>query len=127
MKVMGFPRWSPDGRFIAALGPKGTKMMLFDVRARKWTELLNVQVGGYHAWSKDSKYVYVLDASSDPELVFYRVRIVDHKFERVADFMVPKGLLSTNGPWSGLAPDGSPVFLRDISSVEIYALDVDLP
>ena len=102
--------------------------MLFDVRARKWTELLNVQVGGYHVWSKDSKYVYVLDASSNPELVFFRIRISDHKLERVADFMVPKALIwGASGPWSGLAPDGSPLFLRDTGSEEIYALDVDLP
>jgi Tol biopolymer transport system component/DNA-binding winged helix-turn-helix (wHTH) protein len=122
------PRWSPDGRFIVALGPRGTKMMLFDVKARKWTELLKAQVGGYHVWSKDSKYVYVLDTSSDLELVFFRIRIADHKFERVADFMVPKGLLSgAHGPWSVLAPDGSPLFMRDLSNSEIYALDVDLP
>ena len=103
-------------------------MMLFDVKARKWTELLKAQVVGYHVWSKDSKYVYVLDTSSDLKLVFFRIRISDHKFERVADFMVPKGLLSgAHGPWSVLAPDGSPIFMRDLSNSEIYALDVDLP
>jgi hypothetical protein len=29
--------------------------------------------------------------------------------------------------WLGLAPDDSPLFARDISTSEIYALDVEWP
>jgi NAD(P)-dependent dehydrogenase (short-subunit alcohol dehydrogenase family) len=29
--------------------------------------------------------------------------------------------------WGGITPDGSPIFSRDISTDEIYALDLDLP
>jgi hypothetical protein len=31
------------------------------------------------------------------------------------------------GAWCGLAPDGSALFVRDLGSDEIYALDVQLP
>jgi hypothetical protein len=31
------------------------------------------------------------------------------------------------GSWSGQAPDDSRLFVRDVSTQEIYALDVDLP
>ena len=31
------------------------------------------------------------------------------------------------GSWTGLAPDDSPLALRDISTYEIYALDWQLP
>ena len=31
------------------------------------------------------------------------------------------------GPWSGIAPDGSPLLVRDISNEEIYSLDLQLP
>jgi hypothetical protein len=31
------------------------------------------------------------------------------------------------GSWSGLAPDGTPLFVRDTSTQEIYALDVQFP
>ena len=31
------------------------------------------------------------------------------------------------GTWAGLAPDGSPLFVRDISTQELYALDVQWP
>ena len=37
-----------------------------------------------------------------------------------------KGLRRYNG-WSGLTPDGSPLFVRDVSNDEIYALDLELP
>jgi Tol biopolymer transport system component len=123
------PRWSPDGRFIAALTTRGeTKMMLFDLNAGKWTELANVHVTGYHVWSRDSKYVYMLDTSRRVEMVPYRIRIADHRLESVADFMVPKAMTDGYfGSWAGLTPDGSPLFLQDISSQDIYALEVDLP
>ena len=29
--------------------------------------------------------------------------------------------------WSGLAPDDTPIFVRDVSTQEIYALDVQVP
>jgi hypothetical protein len=31
------------------------------------------------------------------------------------------------GEWSGLAPDGSALFVRDLSTQEVYALDLELP
>ena len=31
------------------------------------------------------------------------------------------------GAWTGLAPDGSALFIRDLSAREIYALDLKLP
>ena len=31
------------------------------------------------------------------------------------------------GDWSGITPDGSPLFVRDVSTDEIYALDLELP
>ena len=123
------PRVSPDSRFIAALSARGNVLMLFDIKTQKWAELPNVRINGYHSWSTDSKYICFLDTfTSGEQLASYRVRIADRKLERVADFTVPKGLMwGSFGPWSGLAPDGSPLFVRDISSEEIYALDLDLP
>jgi hypothetical protein len=65
-------------------------------------------------------------AESEP--VFYRVQIKDHKLERVASLKEVKRP-THGGPssWTGLAPDDSPLALRDISNYEIYALDWQLP
>jgi hypothetical protein len=47
--------------------------------------------------------------------------------ERVATFKTIRRFFFTWGPWTGLAPDGSPLVVRDISNQEIYALDLQLP
>jgi hypothetical protein len=51
-----------------------------------------------------------------------RVRIRDRKPERVADLKdFPQA--GYVGYWLGMAPDDSPLLLRDLGTQEIYALD----
>ena len=55
------------------------------------------------------------------------MRVGENKSESLIDL---KGLLrysSFIGPWSGLTLDGSALFVRNLSTDEIYALDLDLP
>jgi len=117
------PRWSPDGRYIVALTADSQKLMLFDFTSRTWTELARVNAG-YPSWSRDGKYVY-LDALLENESAFFRVRISDRKVERVASLKNVRRTGTFN--WTGLAPDGSPLALRDIGTQEIYALDWEAP
>jgi len=74
----------------------------------------------FNNWSKDSNYVYFLHEEDQPSVM--RVRIRDHKLERVADL---KSFRRTGylGLWLGLAPDDSPLLLRDTGAQDIYALD----
>jgi len=56
------------------------------------------------------------------------VQIKDHKLERVTSLKDVKRPTSVSlGSWTGLAPDDSPLALRDISTYEIYALEWQLP
>ena len=119
------PVASPDGRYISATSIDGQKLMLFEFATQKWSELAKMNVG-FTDWSRDGKYVYFDTGLSDNPGV-YRVRVSDRKIERVADL---KGLRRTVNawiPWSGVAPDGSPLLVRDISSQEVYALDFEAP
>ena len=52
------PRWSPDGRWIAALTLDQKKVMLFDVAKRSWTELATTSASD-PVWSRDSKAIFV--------------------------------------------------------------------
>jgi len=62
------------------------------------------------------------------ELPIYRVCLADRKPEHLTDLTEAGHLaLGRFGWWTGLAPDGSILALRDISAEELYALDVKLP
>ena len=55
-----------------------------------------------------------------------RVRISDHKVEQVFD-LTNLSTIGNIGPWLGLAPDDSPLLLRDIGTQDVYALDWEEP
>jgi Tol biopolymer transport system component len=121
-------RWSPDGRFILAnttdIGSAPQKLMLFDVGRQSWQVCCQVSAN-YADFSRDGKYVYFSDATATS---FYRVRLGGHKIEVVAKVDIPGGTKKDDfWYWSGLAPDDSPLVMRDASTQEIYALDVDFP
>lgn len=119
------PRWSPDGRYIAALTDDSLKLMLFDVAARRWQELASMPIG-YPSWSHDGQYIY-FDTTLSEDAAFFRVRISDHKLERLFSLKTMRRYWGPFGPWTGLTPDDSPLLVRDISSQEIYALDWQAP
>ena len=112
-------RWSPDGRYIFAMNFDSSVLMLFDFQTRKWQELARASMG-FPMWSKNSDYVYFLHEENQPSVM--RIRLSDHKVERVADLknFRQAGYYTV---WLGMAPDDSPLLLRDIGTQEIYALD----
>jgi Tol biopolymer transport system component len=118
------PRWSPDGSYILASSADAGKLVLYDLRTQKQTEVIS---GGpnYFAWSRRGESVYFDTTGSDPS--FFRVRIRDRKLERLAGL---KGILRTQGTlgsWAGLGPDDSLLVQRDVGANEIYALDWEAP
>jgi serine/threonine protein kinase/Tol biopolymer transport system component len=119
------PRCSPDGRFVAALSGDSTKLMLYDTEKKIWSQLA-VSRFGFENWSHDGKYLYAEDYS-DATDDMVRVNVTDGKMERLLNLKeIPRGF----DPWEfwvGLAPDDSPLLMRDRSTQEIYSLDVRFP
>jgi len=125
------PRWSPDGRYIIALAADGNSLQLYDSQKSSWKKLdtPGLDTFGYLTWSPDSSYVY-FDLAVSKSNGFYRLRAGDWKLEKVADLKNIRrfsDLFSTGSYWSGLGPDETPIFSRDISTQEIYAFDLQLP
>lgn len=121
------PRWSPDGQYLAALNTESTKLVLFNWKTQTWSDWVTEPGAfGFPNWSQDGKYLYY-DMFTEHQ-TFRRVKVGQNHSELVADL---KGLLRYSVPpaygWIGLAPDGSALFDRDLSTDEIYALDLELP
>jgi eukaryotic-like serine/threonine-protein kinase len=122
------PRWSPDGQYLAALTQDSTKLRIFEFRTQNWSDwITEAGVIGFPNWSQDGNYVYY-DSTFTEHPTYRRVKIGQTHSELIADL---KGLLQySDAPahgWSGIAPDGAALFVRSLSSNEIYALDLDLP
>jgi eukaryotic-like serine/threonine-protein kinase len=114
---------------LAAATPDYTKLMLFDVKSQQWSELVSFTPPGYLVnWvhTPDYKSVEYVIGGANP--LVCRVRLADRKIETIASL---KGLHRATGPGAStqisVAPDGSPVFTRDIGTQEIYALTVKWP
>ena len=80
-------------------------------------------------WSHDGKYIYFEHFSApDNGYRIVRLRPGDEKIETVADVSkVGRWTAGTIGQWFGLAPDDAPLVARDISTQEIYALELQRP
>jgi Tol biopolymer transport system component/DNA-binding winged helix-turn-helix (wHTH) protein len=120
-KQMFSPRWSPDGRYIAAITDDSEKLMVFDRVSQQWQELVSLPIG-YPSWSHDGQYLY-FDTTLTEDANFFRVRISDRKLERLFSLNGMRRYWGDLGSWTALAPDDSPLLIRDVSSQEIYALD----
>jgi Tol biopolymer transport system component len=115
-------RWSPDGRYIAALTEDSRSLMLLDFRALKWTKVLTLGQILDLRWSRQGKSIYLTAAPPEGEPALFRVKIPGHQPERLTGM----GNTSPSG-WLGLAPDDSPLLVRQVSGEEIYALECQFP
>jgi Tol biopolymer transport system component len=119
------PRWSPKGGYIAAMSNDGNELLLFDFSTRKWTELARMSLG-YPQWSHDGESVFFVGHPPGADKVF-RVTLSGHKIEDVADLKNFHQAPFLVGNWMGLAPDDSPLLVRDAGTQDFYALSLQLP
>lgn len=122
------PRWSPDGRWLLATNanPNVSGLELYDLTIHQWSRLTQMPAV-YPNWTRDSQCVYFNDSFA-VRMPVYRVCLKDRKPQLVVN-LAKAGTLATGtfGQWTGLAPDGSILAVRDNSLEEIYALEADLP
>jgi Tol biopolymer transport system component len=122
-------RWSPDGNYLVGLSSDNSRLMLYEFGTKTWRELPHGPgLLGYLAWSADSSSIY-FDTLINDEPGYFRVRVSDSRPERVASFQNFRMYPGPFGPgsWTGLGPGDILLTVRDISSQEIYALDVQWP
>jgi Tol biopolymer transport system component len=119
------PRWSPDGRYVVARSTDSLALMIFDFRIQTWTTLAKGVYFGFANWSSDGRYVNYVRRGRDPAIL--RIRTSDRTVEEVASLKDVRQTGFRGAFWVGLAPDDSPLVLRDVGTEEIYALDLQTP
>jgi eukaryotic-like serine/threonine-protein kinase len=122
------PRLSPDGNYLLALSRDSGRLLLYEFRAHQWktwlTEPGNIS---YPTWSHDSKYVYFDNFLTDHPTT-RRVKLGAARSELLWSIGgLNRYSAGFSGAWAGLSPDGSRLYVQDMSAQEIYALDVSLP
>jgi eukaryotic-like serine/threonine-protein kinase len=121
------PRWSPDGRFICGLTSDQRRLMLFELAKGQWSDLVAGQQIEYPNWTRDGRYVY-FETATDAGRELLRVNVTTRRAERIISLKeIARPFLGLGAQWSGLAPDNSPLIMRDVGNREIYALDMDWP
>jgi dipeptidyl aminopeptidase/acylaminoacyl peptidase len=116
-------RWSPDGRYLVAQLDDLNKLFLYTFATGQWTELRNPEGAGagWSCWSHDSGYVYSVVVNAR----VYRWPVAGGKAEMVLDVTNVTGPGFPAGMRFALTPDDKVVVIRDRSSTELYALDLE--
>jgi len=116
--------WSPDGRYIAARHSDHQVILLFDLRTQRWTELVRRELNWLN-WSRDGRQVYFEQHGAQHAVM--RVSLDNHQVNNIVSLQNVKRAGANGSFWFGLAPDDSPIVLRDTGTQEIYALDWKAP
>jgi Tol biopolymer transport system component len=119
------PRWSPDGRYLAAMTNDGRKLLLYDFRNPAWKLLAEMPMG-YPQWSRRGEHIYLMGLPAGRNVI-YRVRLSDHKLEEVLNIKDFHQAPFTVGGWMGIDPEETPLLVRDAGTQDIHALTLDLP
>jgi len=116
---------SPDGRHVVALTDTTQKLILYDTASHETRMLAGL--ADYPIWSADGKYVYFSTLYfRGRDAGIYRWQAATDRTEKLMG--APDFLLGGIwGVWFGLTPAGEPLVVRDLSSTDLYALDVELP
>jgi serine/threonine protein kinase/Tol biopolymer transport system component len=119
------PRWSPAGDRLAAMSNDGNELFVYSFSPRAWTKVAKASIG-YPTWSHNGDSIFFLNHLAGGDQVF-RVTVTSHKLEEVADLKNFHGAPFLIGYWFGLAPDDSPLLIRDAGIWDFHALTLELP
>ena len=119
-------QWITQDTIVA--GTQGErKLVTFDFKTQEWSDLI---AGDFVNWavSPDGKYLTFTTGGPDPKV--QRLRFADRQIETITSLKDLRRVVDSvqiGGTQVNVAPDGSPVFTRDVGTQEIYSLTVKWP
>ena len=117
------PRWSPDGKWIAALTLAQNKVMLFDVAHQQWSELASTSAAD-PIWSNDSKaiFVHAFLAENQPIL---RISVPNGEARVVASSADFHSGEPADYFFGGLTLEGLPLIRPRVGTGNLFTMDLD--
>jgi dipeptidyl aminopeptidase/acylaminoacyl peptidase len=116
------PRWSPDGRYIAALSLDQRQVRLYTVATQSWATL-NVPSGADPVWSADSKSLFV-HASLEPSQPIDRIAIPGGQVEQIVRLADSRANDAVDFVFGGLSTDNQPLVRARVFTGNFYSLDL---
>ena len=115
------PRWSPNGRWIAALSLNQNVLKVFDVEHRSWKTLFTSGVAD-PVWSSDSQSVY-FHAFASPNSAILRAQVTGaiSSIVKLPDLRAPE---LTTFFFGGIMPDGTPIIEPRVGTGNLYTLNL---
>ena len=120
--------WIAENTVVAVrFDPSRPGFVTFDFKTQKWSDLLSGIFATSWAVSPDGKNFYFTTAGAEPKT--QRFRFADRQMETITSVKDLRRVVDSveQGTQIDIAPDGSPIFARDIGTHEVYALNVRWP
>ena len=117
------PRWSPDGRWIAALSSDQNRLLVFDTVSRAWRAVREVRAAD-PVWSRDSRAVFVHNDAAGDESID-RVTVPGGETETVAKLIDLRVRDKADYYFVGVTPEGVPLVRVRSATGNLYTLDLD--
>ena len=114
------PSWSPDGKYMVAMAPEPSRMVLYSAQTKTWKDLRTFDVPwGYWTWASDSKSIYMVLVLGKNGI--YQLTVPQGEWKQLC------GLDGVNDPTGGdsflsLTPDGQPAIMSRTGVGQIYSL-----
>lgn len=116
------PRWSPDGRYIAALSLDHRRLLLFDTAARTWRTLAATSAAD-PVWSADSKAIFFHATLAELQPI-YRLTIANNHLEQIANFASFSNSSVEDYFFCGLGLNAEPIVRTRSGTGNLYSIDL---
>lgn len=117
------PRWSPNGRYIAALSLDQRRLMLFDCETKVWKAIAETSVAD-PVWSGDSRAIFFHASLAEMQPI-YRVSIPEGRLEQIANLANFAAGDTADYFFCGITPDNVPIVRSRTATGNLYSVDLD--